>query len=325
MRFANPQLLHLFWFLPLLWLMLVLLLKRRRQKAGAFVAQGLLDKVAVDFSLTRLRSKNIFFLLSCVFLILALARPQWGFVMEKVRQEGLDILLAVDVSKSMMTQDVRPSRLERSKLAIKDLLKKIDGDRVGLMAFAGEAFVLCPLTVDYAGFAMSLDAMDMGSIPRGGTNIARTIKEAIKTFGQKDLKYKALIILTDGEEEEGDALAAAAQAKQLGVRIFTVGIGTKEGDLIQIAREDGSREFLKDAQGNFVKSRLNEELLQRIAYETSGAYVRSGGAEFGLEYLYTKELSRWAKRGLDERIEKRFYERYQWPLFLGAICMVLGI
>ena len=325
MRFANSFLLNWLWLLPLLWLLLKFFLHRRQKKMAQFIDQGLLDQVTCEFSLSRLKRKKYALLFCYTCLILALARPQWGYVIEKVKQQGLDIILAVDVSKSMLTQDVKPNRLERTKLAIKDLLKKINGDRVGLMAFAGEAFMMCPLTVDYAGFSMSLDDLSVESIPAGGTNIAKTIQDALKIFGSEQLKYKALVILTDGEEEQGDALSIATQAKEKGVRIFTIGIGTKDGDLIQVPQEDGSRGFLKDNQGNFVKSHLNEGLLQKIAYETSGAYVRSSGAEFGLDYLYTHELSKWAKRNFEEKEQKKYYEQFQWFVFLAIIFLGLSL
>jgi Ca-activated chloride channel family protein len=325
MRFANPVLLNCLWLLPILWFFLRFFLLRRQKKMTEVVDQGLLNAVTSEFSLEGLKRKNYALLASYVCLILSLARPQWGFVIEKVKQQGLDIILAVDVSKSMMTQDVKPSRLERSKLAIKDLLKKINGDRVGLMAFAGDAFMMCPLTIDYAGFSMSLDDLSLDSIPVGGTNIEKVIKEALKTFGNEQLKYKALVILTDGEEEQGNALTAAREAKQKGIRIFTIGIGTKEGDLIQVPQADGNFGFLKDDHGNFVKSHLNEELLSQIAYTTDGAYVRSSGAEFGLDYLYTHELSKWAKRNFEEKEQKKYYEQYQWPLALGLIFLLLSL
>ncbi len=325
MRFANPYLLNWLWILPALWLLLRWFLHNRQKQMARFVDYGLLDNVTQDFSLNKLKRKNWCLLVALFFLIIALARPQWGYAIEKVRQQGLDIILAVDVSKSMLTKDVRPNRLERTKLAIKDLLKKIGGDRVGLMAFAGEAFMKCPLTNDYAGFSMSLDDLGVDSVPLGGTNLARTIEEGLKIFGKEQLKYKAFVLLTDGEEVQGEALAAAKKAKELGVQIFTIGIGTKEGDLIQVPGADGSMEFLKDDHGNIVKSHLNEDLLQKIAYETSGAYIRSSGAEFGLDYLYTHELSKWAKRSFEERSEKRYYEQFQWPLALAIIFLILSI
>lgn len=325
MRFANPVLLHWLWLTPFLWLTLQWLLRRRCRMMTRFAAEGLLEKMASDFSLKRFQWKNCALVAVYIFLIGSLARPQWGYSIEKVKQQGLDIMIAVDVSKSMLTQDVKPNRLERTKLAIRDLLKKVQGDRVGLMPFAGTAFMMCPLTTDYDGFAMSLDDLSTDSIPVGGTNIARAIEEALKTFGSQQLKYKALVILTDGEQQQGDALVAAQKARDKGVRIFTIGIGTAEGDLIQVPQSDGSMGFLKDSDGNYVKSHLNEGLLQQIAYETGGAYVRSSGAEFGLDYLYTHELSKWAKRNFQEKTEKKYYEQFQWPLALGLVFLVLSL
>ncbi len=325
MKFANPYLLNWLWVVPILWLLLRLCLHRREKKMSLFVEQKLLKDMANEFSVKRLKSKNWFLLISLICLIVALARPQWGYSIEKVKQQGLDIILAVDVSKSMLTADVKPSRLERTKLAIKDLLKDINGDRLGLMAFAGDAFLMCPLTVDYAGFSLSLDDLRPNSIPVGGTNIAKVIKEANKTFGSDQLKYKALVLLTDGEEEQGEALSEARKAKEKGIRVFTIGIGTKEGDLIQVPDSDGNLEFLKDNNGNFVKSHLNEELLQKIAYETGGAYIRASGAQFGLDYLYNHELSKWSKRDFEERSEKKFHEQFQWPLALAIVFLVLSL
>lgn len=325
MRFANTALLNWLLILPILMVLFDFLLSRRQKKMSKLVDQKLLDQVTYEFSLKQLRNKN-YALLACVFcLIVALARPQWGFVTEKIKRKGLDIILAVDVSKSMMTQDVMPNRLERSKLAIKDLLKRINGDRLGLIAFAGQAFMICPLTTDYAGFAMSVDDLSIQSIPVGGTNIEKVIQASLRAFGNEDLKYKAVVILTDGEEEQGDALAAARQAKKKGVKIFTIGIGTKEGDLIQITQEEGRKEFVKDQDGNFVKSSLNEDLLQKIAYITGGAYVRSRGAEFGLDYLYTHELSKWAKREIEEKEEKKYHDHYQLALGLGLMFLWLSL
>ncbi len=325
MRFANPWMIHWLWLLPLLWMVFEWFLHLRHKKMVRFIDKNLLDQVTRGFSIKRLRWKNYALLASYFFLILSLARPQWGYVIEKVKQQGLDIILAVDVSKSMLTQDLKPNRLERAKLAIKDLLRKVNGDRLGLMPFAGEAFLMCPLTFDYAGFAESVDDLSTNSVPLGGTNIASAIQKALKTFGSEELKYKALVILTDGEEEQGNALSAAKQAKEKGIRIFTIGIGTKEGDLIQVPQEDGSLGFVKDDQGNFVKSHLNEGLLQQIAYETGGAYVRSSGAHFGLDYLYTHELSKWAKRDFQEKEQKKYFEQFQWPLGLAIVFLILSL
>jgi Ca-activated chloride channel family protein len=253
-----------------------------------------------------------------VLMIAALSRPQWGYHLRPVKRHGLDIMVVIDVSKSMLTQDVKPSRLERTKLAVKDLVMKLNGsDHIGLIAFAGDAMVMCPLTYDYNGFLLSLDDLSVDSIPRPGTNISQAIDESVKAYQGMADSDKAVILVTDGEDEEGNAVKAARKAKEKGVRIFTVGVGTREGDLIQVTNADGQTEFLKDADGNVVKSRLNENLLQQIAYITDAAYVRSAGANFGLDYLYDRQLSKLKKHDAEVKMARQYDERFQWPLTLA--------
>ena len=256
-------------------------------------------------------------------MVAALSRPQWGFTIRPVKRHGLDIMVVIDVSKSMLTQDVLPSRLERTKLAIKDLVMKLNGsDHIGLIAFAGDAMVMCPLTYDYNGFLLSLDDLGTDSIPRGGTNISQAIDESIKAYQGMPDSDKAVVLVTDGEDQEGDAVDAARRAQEKGVRIFTVGVGTREGDLIQVTNADGQTEFLKDADGNVVKSHLNENLLQQIAYITGGAYIRSGGTQFGLDYLYDRQLSKLKKHDAEAKMAKLYDERFQWPLTLAFVFLL---
>ncbi len=321
MHFADPRMLHLLWLLPLLAWLLHALYYRRQSRLSRVVALKLLPEGTTQFSLRRGRLKAALFLFGVAATILALARPQWGYAMREVKRQGLDILIAVDVSKSMLTQDVTPNRLQRTKLAIKDLVKKLKGDRVGIIAFAGDAFLVCPLTIDYNGFLMGMSDLDADTIPRGGTNISSAIEEAVKTYGDKNQPYKVLVLVTDGEDLEGDVLKIARKAKDKGIRIFTVGIGTQEGDLIRSGT--AASEFLKDSEGNYVKSQLNENLLQQIAYITGGAYVRSSGAQFGLDYLYERQLAPIEKHEIEHKIEKKYYERFQWFLALALMAFAL--
>ncbi|MEI8011450.1 MAG: VWA domain-containing protein [Candidatus Omnitrophota bacterium] len=227
--------------------------------------------------------------------------------------------MIMDTSKSMLTADVKPNRLQRAKFAVKDLLKKLHGDRAGLIAFSGNAFLTCPLTTDYAGFLLSLDDLNVQTIPRGGTNIASAIEEALKGYSDVPAQYKVVVILTDGESVEGDPLFWAKKAADKKIRIYTVGIGTRDGELIRIEDQDGSGAFLKDSSGNFVKSSLNENLLKEIAVTTGGAYVRAGGVELGLDYIYDNYLSHLEKRDIESRMEQCYDERFQWPLGLALI------
>ncbi len=286
-------------------------------------AGNLVQEIAENFSPKRQVWKYVLLLSVVILSILALARPQWGFQWQELHREGLDIIVAIDTSRSMLTQDVKPNRLERTKLAVKDLLKKIDGDRIGLAAFAGEAFLVSPLTIDYNGFTLSLNDLNAESIPRGGTSISSAIEEAIKGYEKIPAEYKAVIIITDGENLEGDPLAAAKKAKEKGIKIYCVGIGTREGELIRIQNELGNFQFLKDENGNFIKSRLNEAILKAIARITGGAYVRASGAEFGLDLIYEQQLSKIEKREFESKMEKRYYERFQIPLALALVLLIM--
>lgn len=323
MKFANPQALHLLWLLPAIAGGMYAFYRHRCRMMARFVEDHLLDEMVRGMSKKDHRWKVILLTAAFFFLALALARPQWGYQQRAVTRHGLDIMVAIDVSKSMLTRDVLPSRLERTKLAVKDLVMKLDGsDHIGLIAFAGNAMIMCPLTYDYSGFLLSLDDVGVDSIPRGGTDIAAAIDEAVNAYQNRPDAEKSVVLITDGEEMEGNALAAARRAREKGVRIFTVGVGTAEGDLIQVTDADGQTEFLKDAQGNAVKSRLNENLLQQIAYITSGAYIRSGGIEFGLDYLYDRQLSKLKKHDAQARMALMYDERFQWPLAVAFILLL---
>jgi len=318
MIFANPQAWHLLWLLPLIATGLYFFYLHRCKMTSLFIQENLLDEMAQGFSKQHYRLKAIFVMAVFMLMVAALSRPQWGFSIRPVKRHGLDIMVVIDVSKSMLTRDVLPSRLERTRLAIKDLVMKLNGsDHIGLIAFAGDAMVMCPLTYDYNGFLLSLDDLSTDSIPRGGTNISQAIEESVKAYQGMTDSDKAVVLVTDGEDQEGNAVDAARKAREKGVRIFTVGVGTREGDLIQVTKSDGQTEFLKDVDGNVVKSRLNENVLTQIAYITGGVYVRSGGAQFGLDYLYDRQLSKLKKHDAEEKMARLYDERFQWPLTLA--------
>lgn len=325
MQFAEPKILGYLFFMPLLIGVLGWLLYRRHKKIHGFVSAHLISDVIGEFSFRRHQIKALLIIVVFMLAVIVFARPQWGFEWREIKRQGLDILIVIDTSKSMLTQDVKPSRLERTKFAVKDLIQKLKGDRVGLIAFAGDAFLMCPLTNDYKGFLLSLEELGVGSVPRGGTDIERAIDVALDGYKDIDGKHKAIIIITDGDNLEGTPLAMAKKANEKNVKIFTVGVGTPEGELIQIIDNRGNASFLKDMQGNIVKSRLNETLLKQIALETQGVYVRSSGFQFGLDLIYEKELSKFEKREIESRMEKRFYERFQIPLTVLLICLVAEI
>lgn len=288
-----------------------------------FAEKRLLPDLCLNFDSRKSRYKQFLFILGTTLVILSLMRPQWGFKWQKIQRKGLDIIVAVDVSKSMLAEDIKPSRLARTKLALADFVKQLKGDRIGLIAFAGKAFVQCPLTLDYSGFLLAVDALDTDTIPVGGTSISSAIEEAIRSYEGGLKKYKVLIIITDGEDHQGDPLKAAEEAKKEGIKIFCIGIGTKEGELIPVTDEKGNREFLKDKSGQVVKSRLDETILQKIALATGGSYVRATNKEFGLELIYKEKLADMEKRDLESKLAKQYEERFQWPLFLAFLILAM--
>jgi Ca-activated chloride channel homolog len=323
MRFGDITALHLLWFVPLVALLLLAALRRRRLMMEKFIDARLMMDMAQNLNANRWIWKTFLILGMFVFSILALARPQWGFEWREVKRQGVDIIVVVDTSKSMLTQDVKPNRLERTKLAIHDLVNQLKGDRIGLVAFAGDAFMLCPLTADYNGFLLSMKDLDVNSVPRGGTNIGGAIEETLKSFDDTPSQFKTIIVVTDGDNLAGDPLSAAHKAKDKGVRIYTVGIGTQEGELIQIVNENGDKEFLKDENGNFIKSRLNEKLLTDIALTTDAVYVRATGSEFGLDTIYERNISKLEKREFENKMDKRYFERFQFPLAVATVLLLL--
>jgi len=323
LRFAQSYYAFGFWAIVGLIVFFIWAAHHRKMLLERFAEKELLDEIASSVNFKRQTLKHVLIVLALILSVLALMRPQWGFQWRKVKRKGLDIVIALDVSKSMLATDVKPNRLKRSKLAVKDLVKKLNSDRIGLIAFSGTSFLQCPLTVDYSGFLLALDDLDVNTIPKGGTSISSAIKLATQIFEGTQKKHKILVIITDGEDHEGNPLAASEFARKEKLKIYSIGIGTPEGELIQIRDERGKKTFLKDKEGNVVKSRLNEEILQQIALNTNGAYVRSSGAEFGLDYIYEQKLSSIEKREIKAKMSKFYYERFQIPLALALLLLVV--
>ena len=297
-------------------------LRRRREALERFAEARLLSTLAPDLDDRRQRWRAILLITVLTLIVVALAGPKWGFHWEEVHREGVDIVVALDTSRSMLAEDVKPNRLERAKLAVQDLVKQLHGDRIGLVAFAGSAFVQCPLTLDYEAFAESLRAVDVGIIPKGGTAIAEAITTGIEAFEGHQGKHEALILITDGEDHGGKVDDAAKLAADKGIKLYTVGIGTPDGDLIPITA-DGQQMFLKDRRGQVVKSRMDAEALQKIATTTNGAYVHAEGPSLGLDEVYNAYIAKMEKRELKSAMERRYEERFQVPLLLAFALLAL--
>lgn len=323
MRFANIQAAYLFWFIIALAGFFSWANARRKRVLGTFADKNLLAGLTASFDLPKHRLKEVLIILTLALMVFALLRPQWGFKWQEIKRKGLDILVAVDVSKSMLAEDIKPNRLERTKLALADFVKHLKGDRIGLIAFSGSAFVQCPLTIDYSGFLLSVESVDMNTIPKGGTSISSAIRQATESYEGGLKKYKVLIIITDGEDHEGDPIKAAELAQKDGIKIFCIGIGTNEGELIPITDESGNKAFLKDRSGAIVKSRLDEATLQKIALATGGSYLRASAKEFGLDLIYKEKLSGMEKRELESKMAKQYEERFQIPLAIAFLLLAV--
>jgi len=321
MRFAAIQTAYLFWLIIALAGLFFWANSRRKKALETFADINLLPTLLASFDSRKHRIKEMLVIVALTLSVFALMRPQWGFKWHKIQRKGLDILVAVDVSKSMLAEDIKPNRLERTKLALADFVKRLKGDRIGLIAFSGSAFVQCPLTIDYSGFLLSVESLDINTIPKSGTSISSAIRQALESYEGGLKKYKVLIIITDGEDHEGDPVKAAESAKDTGIKIFCIGIGTNEGELIPVTDENGNKAFLKDKSGAVVKSRLDEAVLQKIALTTGGSYVRASAKEFGLDLIYREKLSEMEKRELESKMAKQYEERFQIPLAIAFLLL----
>jgi Ca-activated chloride channel family protein len=292
--------------------------KRLSQFAGSEILQQLTDSYSPF-----LRNMKAFLIILVVVLgCLALARPQLGHTYREEKRRGIDFIIALDVSRSMLAEDIKPNRLQRAKFAILDLLDKTEGDRVALLAFAGSAFLQCPLTLDYDAFRQTLDSVDTGLLATQGTDIAGAILEAQGSFAE-DENQKILVMISDGEDLEAEGVLQARKAGEAGITIYTVGVGSSDGELIPFTPKGGVRDWLRDPQGELVRTKLDETALRQIAVATNGAYVPLGASGQGLNYVYEHGLSLVPEEDREAHLRKLPTERYQWPLAFAVCCLLV--
>ncbi len=296
--------------------------RRREALLSRFAAARLLDQLTEKASQQRTLLKAGLILLALALIGVALARPQYGVDWIERKARGLDIVFVLDSSKSMLATDLRPTRLERAKLAIIDLVKRLESDRIGLVAFAGNAFLQTPPTLDYSAFRENLDSIGQTSISRGGSDIGRAIREAAKAF-PKDNNFKVVILLTDGEDQEQQAIDTAREVAKDGIKIYTIGIGTPEGEYLKVRNAQGTEEFIRDSSGQPVRSQLDERTLQEIARLTGASYRRL--SDQSLNTLYNSVLATLPREERESELQEARIERYQWALSVACILLVLEI
>ncbi|MFQ5702757.1 MAG: VWA domain-containing protein [Gemmatimonadales bacterium] len=320
-RFALTKFLILYVLVPLIGVFLWYGFRLKRRALERFGSTALLAKLSRSVNRSGQIGKAVLLVAAVLFVVTALARPQFGTRVETVKGEGQDIIVALDVSKSMLAEDVAPNRLEKAKHAVSSMISKLDGDRIGLVAFAGEAFVQSPLTLDYGAAEMFLHAMEPDLIPVPGTDLGDALEKSLEAFGDEGGKHEVVILITDGEDHIGNIKRPLERAMDDGVIIYTVGIGSPEGVPIPDIDSLGVRHgFKKDEKGEVVLSRLDETTLREIAQKTGGRYFRATAGESELDTM-VDEIAAMDKKELASRRFTKFEEQYQ--VFVGLAIVLL--
>lgn len=321
-NFAQAQFLALLLLIPFLFVIQALVLKLRSNRIRRFGDENLVRQLMPSYSRSKVWVRLTFFALGFFFFVIGLSRPQIGAKIKEHETKGAEIMIALDVSNSMLAEDYSPNRLERAKLAITRLVDKLRDDRIGLIVFAGNSFVQLPITTDYVSAKMFLNSISTDSVPIQGTAIGEAINTAIRSFSAQSEKSRAVIVITDGENHEDDPVAAAKQAAEMGIRVFTIGVGSPEGKPIPM---DG--ELLKDKEGNIVVTRLDEAVLQEVASVGNGAYVRAGNSEFGLNPIID-DIRKMEDEKYNSIVFEEFDEQFMYfmaiALFFFVLEMLIG-
>jgi Ca-activated chloride channel homolog len=323
MTFANPQFLIALVLVPMAALFLLRTGKQRQRALARLGDAPLIQRLSATVNRSGRRGQAALGLFALAMLIVAIARPQWGSETQQIDQKGLQVMVALDVSQSMLAQDIKPTRLDRAKLEVRDLTRQLNGDEIGIVPFSGAAFVQVPLTSDYTTALTYLGNADPSLISRPGTVIGDAIRTATAAFDPRLASQKVLVVMTDGEDVESDPLAAAKEAADKGVMIYTIGFGTPEGEAVPETDQSGRvLGFRKDAQGNPIISRMDETILQKIAGTGGGKYYRAT-ADGGELTSLLAEIGGLQKAQLQSRQAVRLIERY--PIFLALALAALVV
>jgi Ca-activated chloride channel homolog len=325
MHWARPEYLNLLWVLPVLGLFFLWSFRSRRKRLEALVGTSLAPRLTEEFSRGKAILRVFLILGFFAFGILAAARPQWGTRLETVHRRGVDMMVALDTSYSMNTEDVAPNRLMKAREEIRKLVRKSEGDRIGLVTFSGDAMLQCPLTLDHGAIDLFLDASETGMLPEPGTSLASAIETSTAAFIEREKKYKVLVLFTDGEDLEGRLDTAVRKAKEAGVIIYAIGIGTPQGMPIPIRDSKGDvLEYRKDSAGKVVVSSLDERSLAGVAVETGGRYFRATTSEGEIEALYN-DISGLEKKELESKLFQNYEDQFQVPLALAILFLVAAL
>ncbi len=321
LRFANSGFLWGLLIIPVLLLLFVWSRIARKRALRLFGNEEILAFLMPFASKSRPVFKFLILMIALAFIIFGMARPQYGSKLKKVKREGVELVIALDVSNSMMAEDIQPNRLDRAKLAISRLIDKLKNDKIGLIVFAGDAYTQLPITTDYNSAKLFLNAINTQIVPKQGTAIGAAINLAVHSFTPDSKANKAIIVITDGENHEDDAVAAAKSAVENGIVVHTIGMGLPQGSPIPVLR-DGQKEYLKDNQGNVVITKLDEKTLEQVAAAGNGVYVRANNAQVGLNTLFD-EINKLQKTEMESLVYSDYEDQFQYFFAIGMFLILL--
>ncbi len=318
-RFENPDFLYVLFVIPLLIIVFILKQRDRKKSLKKFGEISVISQLMPDISYNRPVIRFIYIIITLSILIISVARPQLGTKVEEVKREGIEIVIALDVSNSMLSEDIVPNRLEKAKREISRMLNKLKEDKIGLIVFAGESYTLVPITTDYSATKLFLSSINTDFIQKQGTAIGSAIDLASKSFSPKNDKGKVIIIITDGENHEDNPILAAQKAKEKGIIIYTIGMGKSEGAPIPI---NNSSSFRKNKEGNVIISKLDETSLSKIASEGGGKFIRASNSRSSLSELYN-DINSMEKSKLESKVYSGYNDRFQYFLVVALIFIIL--
>jgi len=322
-RFANPEYLYLLLLLPFMIAIFIINEFRKRNSLKKLGETNLINRLIPEISGTRPVVKFLFQLMALSAAVIMLARPQFGSRIEEVKKQGVEVIIALDVSNSMLAEDIQPNRLTRAKQAISRLVDNLENDKIGLIVFAGDAYTQIPVTTDYVSAKMFLSTINPEMVPKQGTAIGAAIDLASRSFTPGEGKSKALIIITDGENHEDDPVSAAGEATKTGIVIHTIGIGSAEGVPVPVTT-GGRRDYLKDADGATVITKLDEEILKKIAMSAGGNYIRASNSNIGLDEIFN-DIRKMKKEELESTMYTEYNDQFQIFAAISILFLLLDI
>lgn len=324
-RFENSEYFYLLLFVVVLILIFWFYQIWKRNAKKRFGDANVVNSLIPNASKSKPTLKFVLVAFAFILIVIGIVNPQVGSKLEKIKREGIDLMLVLDVSNSMLAEDIKPNRLERSKMAISSLIDKLEGDRIGIIIFAGNAYKQLPLTTDYSAARLFLSAVDTKIVPSQGTAIGEAINMAVESFDQQTEHNKAIIVITDGENHEDDAIGAATAASELSMKVFTIGMGLPEGSPIPLYNQYGNQTgFKKDRQGQTIVTKLNEDMLRQIAAAGNGSYARANNASTGLRKIFD-DISQIEKKEIETKQFTDYEDRFQYYLAAAIVLLILEL